>query len=243
MHARIILGGLLAVWSVAGWADVPQRNLLVQWRVVSTAAQDTHATGLRQGEVVVDTRHGVSGSGVLAWSTTHSQRAQDVDGEVLVLNGARASLAVRRQQPVTRWQWVVQVPLSAQGQLPSSASRPQAGGGVGPSASLLSDTVWLDRGQGMSVRPRWSGGHAPVQVELDAEMDSPGNQSNFDPDGQAAGASARTLVRTTLGMALDEWTPVARTGGALQRQSSSAWHSETVRRDEQAELQIRVRLP
>jgi hypothetical protein len=242
MHARIILGGLLAAWSLCGWAQLPQRNLLVQWRVVSTAARDTHAAGLRHGELVVDTRRGVSGSGALEWSTTQSRRGEDVDGEVLVLNGARASLAVRRQQPVTRWQWVAQVPLSAQGQLPS-ASRPQAGGGVSPSASLLSDTVWLDRGHGVSVRPRWSGGHAPVQVELEAELDNAGAQSGFDPDGQAASASARTLVRTTLGMALDEWTPVARTGGALQRQSSNAWHSETVRGDEQAELQIRVRLP
>jgi hypothetical protein len=239
MQRRLVLIGLLTA-SLAAQAALPQRNLLVQWRVVSSQSGQQGSGGLRQGSVVVDSRRGVSGSASVGWSTLRSQGTQDADGHLLVLNGARASLNLSQAQPLTVWQWAVHVEPSPQG---SGASRPTSrphhpsyrhdtGTGPAPAMSLWSDTVWVERGQGVRVRPRWSGGRALVELELEADMAS-----------SPADASERTAVSTTLGLPLGEWATVARTGAQQQGQRAGAWSSSTEHSEAQSELQIRISLP
>ncbi|HET6789295.1 MAG TPA: hypothetical protein VFH49_15120, partial [Aquabacterium sp.] len=182
MQRRLVLIGLLTA-SLAAQAALPQRNLLVQWRVVSSQSGQQGSGGLRQGEVVVDSRRGVSGSASVGWSTTRSRGTQDADGQLLVLNGARASLNLSQAQPLTVWQWAVHLAPSPHPHSP----RHQHGAdpGPAPAMSLWSDTVWVERGQGVRVRPRWSGGRALVELELEADMAS-----------SPSDASERTSVST-----------------------------------------------
>lgn len=237
MHRRFLLIGLLTA-ALTAQAALPQRNLLVQWRVVSSQSGQQGSGGLRQGEVVVDSRRGVSGSASVGWSTTRSQGTQDADGQLLVLNGARASLNLSQTQPLTVWQWAVHLAPSPQG---SGASRPTShphhpprrhDSDPGPALSLWSDTVWVERGQGVRVRPRWSGGRTLVELELEADLAT-----------SPSDTSERTSVSTTLGLPLGEWSTVARTGAQQQGQRSGAWHSSTAHSEAQSELQIRISLP
>lgn len=229
MQRRLLLIGLLSA-SLAVQAALPQRNLLVQWRVVSSQSGQQGSGGLRQGEVVVDSRRGVSGSASVGWSTTRSRGTQDADGQLLVLNGARASLNLSQAQPLTVWQWAVHLAPSSH---PHSPRHPHgADPGPAPAMSLWSDTVWVERGQGVRVRPRWSGGRALVELELEADMAS-----------SPSDASERTSVSTTLGLPVGEWATVARTGAQQQGQRSGAWSSGTEHSEAQSELQIRISLP
>ena len=245
MRRHALLTTLLVAVATGVSAAPPAVNLVVEWRAVSTASDDTRTSGVRSGGWQVDTRGGVSGQASVSWGRQAREADQQLDGQVTVLNGSRAGLSLRRTAAITHWRWLASVdPAAATASAPSPASAPSSRSGLPPGVQLtwVPDTHWVDQGQGLSVRPRWPGGAAPVELELDAEVEPAGLPTPaYDPDGQVVARSAR--VRTTLSVPLDTWTPIARNASPSRAQQRGTWSSGESRRDEAFELQIRVRRP
>ena len=233
------LAGLLAVGLSTGldaWAQLPARNLLVSWRVVSSADVTRERAGVRQGGLVIDSRRGVSGQAGVELSTRQLERDQQTHQQILVLNGRKARLDLREQRPITQWQWVAQLGTGGQG----SGNAGGGGQGVQPQVGLVAQTLWVDSGQGLSATPRWSGGKAAT-VELEAESPAqPGRP--FSQDAQGA-PPARLVAQTTLNVPLGEWVAVAQTHRQEEVQRRGMLSTQSISADEQAVLEIRVSLP
>jgi len=199
---------------------LPQRNLLVQWRVLVAGQLKRSNQGVRAGEVVIDSQRGVSGKAAITWSTATLDDEDHLDGQVLVLNGAEARLLMNRQQPVLNWFWSCHP-------APCSPATSQQGR-VGVS------TTWVDRGQGLKVQPRWPGGNAPLEMGFEVEADT---------DGQASGEQRR--VQSTVMMPMETWVTVAESSGQSDRrtQQQAGLYSTDESRQSQWLLQIRVRRP
>ncbi len=224
--------------SMAQAADGPRGNLLVSWRVSGGADASRQAQGLRAGQVVIDSRRGVSGRAGVEWSSQQAQVEQRVEQQVMVLNGGRARIDLRQQRPVTQWQWVAQFDGLVGGRPPSTV----------PQASLVSETVWVDSGQGLAVKPRWAGGRSPVVVDLEAQAPVPSASAGWGRDraGVRDGAEAepaQLTVQTTVTVPLGEWVAVASTRQQQARQQSGTWRTADIEQDERAVLEIRVSLP
>jgi hypothetical protein len=231
-NMRAIRRYFLAVWALGlacvalpgAWAaepPLPQRNLVVQWRVLVAGQIQRSAQGVRAGEVVVDSQRGVSGKAVITWSTATLDDEQHVDGQVLVLNGAEARLLMSRQQPVLNWFWSCH---------PAPCTNQASQGRVGVSTS------WVDRGQGLTVQPRWPGGNAPLAMRFEVEADS-------DAQEQASGIQRR--VQSTVMMPMDTWVTVAESGVQSDRRTrqQAGLYSTDESQQSQWLLQIRVRRP
>jgi hypothetical protein len=222
-------------------ADGPRGNLLVSWRVSGHGDARRDAQGLRGGQVVVDSRRGVSVSGRagVEWSSQQASVDQRVEQQVMVLNGGRARLDLRQQRPVTQWQWAASV--GAEG----------VDGGYGghgqPQVGLVSETVWVDSGQGLAVRPRWGGGRAPVVVELEAEAPVPSSAARlgrrFEARDAMADEPARLIAQTTVTVPMGQWVAVASTRQQATRQQSGALSTADIDQDDRAVLEIKVSLP
>lgn len=208
---------------------LPQRNLLVQWRVVASGQWQRSSQGVRDGAVVIDSRHGVSGKATVTWSSQLLNDEHHHDGQVLVLNGAKARLQLSLQKPELQWQWWCP---------PPDCTHPSQG-------TVVAATTWVERGSGLWVSPRWPGGQAPVALSFRADV--PGQwggvgNSRYEPDGQDA---AQTQVESTLAVPLDTWVVVAQSDGQDDRQarSSAGLYSTDSSSQNQLLLQVRVRLP
>ena len=243
-----LMGGLaLAVGMTTGpaaWAQLPARNLLVSWRVVSSADVTQDRAGVRQGGLVIDSRRGVSGQAGVELSTRQLARDQQTHQQILVLNGRKARLDLREQRPITQWQWVAQLGTGGASPVGSGSTGGGWGAGTGqgvqPQVGLVAQTLWVDSGQGLTATPRWSGGKAAT-VELEAESPAqPGRP--FTQDAQGA-PPARLVAQTTLNVPLGEWVPVAQTNRQEEVQRRGMLSTQSVSADEQAVLEIRVSLP
>lgn len=242
MRRRPLLTALLVAVAPLAGAAPPAVNLTVEWRTVSTASDERRESGVRSGGWQVDTRSGVSGQASVTWGRQARQADQQFDGQVTVLNGGRASLSLRRTAAITHWRWLASVDPAAAAASGASAASGRSGLPPGVQLTWVPDTQWIDRGQGLSVRPRWPGGGAPVELELDADVEPAGLPGTaYDPDGQVVARSAR--VRTALSVPLDTWTPIARNANPTREQHRGSWSSGDSRSDEAFELQIRVRRP
>ena len=169
-------------------------NLKVEWRVVSSAQAQASQAGIGGGGVSV--------------STSDLNQRQDSIHSLLVLNGSRARLYVGRTVPQTTWQF---------------AFSPTNGGTGGGQVQLQSQTTWIDLGQGLTVRPRWRGGAAPVEVEIEAQSRNHvgvmTGANGIAPDGQ----TQRQEVMSTLAIPLGQWVVVAQSRGNQAQQARGGW--------------------
>lgn len=223
-------------------AAVSAGNLLVSWRVNSQQETSRDEAGLRQGEVVIDSRRGVVSRTEVRVNRSVRTSQHDSNQSVLVMNGGQARLFFGRSVPVSTWQF------AWQGEGASASSTSATSTSANPPAWALSQTHWVDLGEGLTVRPRWPGGSAPVTVELEASSRraiAPGEVSvmegsgAYEPDGQ----SRRTEVMSTVAVPLGQWVAVARRGGQTQQRQSGTWSTRQVDSDAQEQLEIRVSLP
>lgn len=239
-RALVLVAALMPLWPAAA-ADVAGKapgkaagNLLVSWRVTGGADFRRQAQGLGPGHVVIDSRHGVSGRAGVEWSSQQGQVDQRIEQQVMVLNGGRARIDVRQQRPVTQWQWVAE--LDGRGRSLQS-----------PQGALVSETVWLDSGQGLSVSPRWAGGRAPVVVELEAEAPvasaEPGHGGRLSRHDTSAEEPARLTAQTRVAVPLGQWVTVASTGRQQTRQGGRGWGTADIDQGDHSLLEIRVSLP
>jgi hypothetical protein len=201
-------------------------NLLVEWRVVSSAQAQQRQTGIARGGMVV--------------STTDMGQRQDSVHSVLVLNGGRARLYAGRTVPQTTWQFLYSGSASGPGGASSGGASPaQPSGNV----QLLSQTTLIDLGQGLTVRPRWKGGAAPVELEVEAQSRNhvgvmTGGQG-MAPDGQ----TQRQEVMSTVAVPLGQWVVVAQSRSNQSQQARGSL-STTELDDTGGELlELRVTLP
>lgn len=217
-------------------------NLRVEWRVVSSAQARERQAALS--------------SGGMRLSTLDSSGQQDVVHSLLVLNGGKARLYAGRTVSQTMWQFLFSAPgangagssgaSGSVGTAGATAATGAASGANGASggAQLLSQTVWIDLGQGLNVRPRWKGGNAPVELELEAQsrqalggsMGGPLGTSGLAPDGQIL----RQDVATTLAVPLGQWVVVAHSSRNQTQSGRGTW--STTELDDQGEQQLEVRV-
>lgn len=229
-----------------GASGLPQRNLLVEWRLTGQDQVQGREQGVRAGQVIIDSRGGVIGRASVGLGTVQTERRQSTLQQVQVLNGGRARLYVGRTQPYTVWQWAMPVGAAggSLGQV-GQAGPAMQGGQAGPAApQVWAQTVWLDMGQGLSVRPSWPGGQAPVVLELQAQSRQPlqpgaayGGQ--LDPDGQ----SRHMEVGSTLSLPLGQWAVVARSGGRTQSQQAGTLSTRDLDEQQTEQLEIRITAP
>ena len=208
---------------IPAWAQGPAVNLQVSWRV-STQAD--------QRGVVVQMPPGVT--------VQTSRRQHEQVQSVMVLNGGQARLFMGRSVPVSTWQLAWKG-----GAVPGTT--PGTTSGTDPQAWAVSQTQWVDLGEGLTVRPRWLGERSAVTIELEASARQPVQAGEFtmagggayEPDGQ----SWRTEVLSTVVVPLGEWTVVARRGEQVQRQQAGTWSTRHIDGSAQEVLEIRVSLP
>ncbi|HEX5356106.1 MAG TPA: hypothetical protein VFW93_07800, partial [Aquabacterium sp.] len=161
----LLLSGLLALTGHAAWAGardegLPQRNLIVEWRMSGQGQSQQRNVGVRTGQIIVDSRGGVVGRTSIGTEQYQTESQTDTVQQVQVLNGGRARLYVGRSQPYTVWQWAWSGSATAGGSLGSIGPQSGAAGASYP-VNVVPQTVWIDIGQGLNVRPRWPGGRAP----------------------------------------------------------------------------------
>ncbi|HET8693596.1 MAG: hypothetical protein KGI91_05665 [Burkholderiales bacterium] len=212
--------GLLAGLAQAGGAT----NLMVEWRVVASASGQAQRAGVTAGGVQL--------------STQDVSQRQDSVHSLTVLNGGRARLYVGQSVPQTNWQFIFSVPtVGASGAASTgSASGAQASAG----AQLVSQTTWIDLGQGLSVHPHWPGGRAPVKVEIEAQSRQAAGPA-IAPDGIAPdGAIQRQEVATTLSMPLGQWVVLAQTRSNYMQSVRGTWSTRDI--DDQGGQQLEVRI-
>lgn len=265
--AMLALASAVLAWPTihAQAADGPRGNLLVSWRVSGSGDARREAQGLRAGQVVVDSRRGVSVSGRtgVEWSSQQASSDQRVEQQVMVVNGGRARLDLRQQRPVTQWQWAASLGgdgvdggyggyAGDQRSLPSPSARRGGNGGSGnghgqPQVGLISETVWVDSGQGLAVKPRWAGGRAPVVVELEAEAPVHSAAAHLGRRFEARDATtdepARLIAQTTVTVPMGQWVTVASTRQQATRQQSGSFSTADIDQDDRAVLEIKVSLP
>ena len=225
--------------ATAAQAELPQRNLLVSWRLNSS---DTARVQQRtvQGGVVVSTQGGMAGQGVVTYGTREGSDSRQAEMQVLVLNGQPARLQIGQQQPVTQWQFLVS---------------PQAGQGVpaypgGASVQAVSSTVMVEQNQGLKVRPRWSGRGA-VQLDFEVQGDVANGLNGAAPTGlqrrlQAAAGQPlpeQVQAQAVVAVPMDQWVAVARSGRQVARSQRGTWSTDEVDQGGSTVLEIKVSLP
>ncbi|HET8871378.1 MAG TPA: hypothetical protein VFM48_13110 [Aquabacterium sp.] len=215
--------GLLATFAHAGGAGT---NLLVEWRVVSSGSGQTQGVGVRAGGIQL--------------STQDVSQRQDSVHSLMVLNGGRARLYVGQSVPQTNWQFIFSAPGAA-GVNPSASTT--GGQQASAGAQLLSQTTWIDLGQGLSVRPQWPGGRAPVKIDIEAQSRQPAGPA-VAPDGMAAdGVIQRQDVATTLSMPMGQWVVVAQTRSNYMQSVRGTWSTRDVDDQGGQQLELRVSAP
>lgn len=235
--------GVLAAWLAAGlgvalgWAGLssvaaaaapplPQRNLSVEARVVESSALEREAVG-GVGSVVIGTGGGsvtLPAGSVGVRAGTDTLRGDSIQ-RVLVLNGGRATVRLSQWLPLRSAEWV------------------WAGNGIGIGGS----TVWVDIGQGLTVRPAWPGGSQPVRAEVAVESAGRNDLRGTAPDA----STPRLAVSTEVSLPLGEWVSVAQmfddnssagTGtGVSGRSAGVVTSTRSLRRE--LSVQLRVTVP
>ncbi|MDO9235460.1 MAG: hypothetical protein Q7U28_05415 [Aquabacterium sp.] len=183
-----------------------------------------HAGVLPQRNLTVEWRvsgHRVSTAvGPRSVGTLDTDEQRDTVQQVQVLNGGRAKLFVGHTQSYTVWQWAWT-------------------GGAAGAAQAVPQTTTVELGQGLTIRPRWAGGHAPVVVELEAQSRQPQITQSTEPDGQ----TRRMEVGSTLSVPIGQWAVVARSGVRVQRQQGAGLSTRDLDDNQQEQLEIRISAP
>lgn len=231
------LGALLSSLSLWGarpaLAAPPAVNVQVEWRVVSSAQARA-----RQAQIQVP--------GSVTLSTQDTRRQSDAVHSLTVLNGGKARLYVAQSVPQTSWQFL----FSAPGQ---PAGQPGGGGATSPGgntaslggAQLLSQTVWIDLGQGLTVQPRWPGGKAQVEVQMEAVSRQPLGAgallgtSGFSPEG----AVQRREVMSTLLVPMGQWVVIAQSSQQGSQRTRGVLSTAELDDEDASQLEIRLTLP
>ena len=228
---------------------LPQRNLLVSWRVQSQSETTRDASALQRGAVVVGTDGGMRGRAVITYGSAQAQASGEGEMQVLVLNGAQARLSLGQQRPYTQWQLAFGL-APAPTQAASSPNTAAASGqaltvntqGYAPSLQAYSTTTWVDTGQGLRVRPSWPGGQAPVTLVFDT-------RSEVSDASRALGSQGGELppvqvqAESTVRVPLDRWVVVARTGGQAQQSQRGTYSTGELGQSGHTVLEIKVSLP
>jgi hypothetical protein len=238
--AAALVGALLlnTLMTSAAQAAPPQVNLTVSWRL-DDAGRDSSTRQVVQGQVIIDSRGNVVGRTGLGATTVETERSQQTEQMLQVLNGQQARLFVGKQVGRQSWQ-IVWSPQSSGG----AGGGASTGSAQGGSYGVQSQTTHVDLGDGLVVRPRWAGGRQPVLLDIEARSSralNPGSSlgSGFEPDGQVG----RTEVSTTLALPLGQWTVIARSGDARTSEGSSGGSSLSTRSlDEQGGMSLSVRV-
>ncbi len=228
-----VLTGVMGAASVQAETALPQRNVLVEWRLNSSSDQQGGGLGLRSGEVVVDSRTGMSGRGTVVVTSTTRTRSVSSLQQLQVLNGGQARLYLGTSRPVTQWQFS----LAGAGRGAPSVGSPGQGGN--PAWQAWSSTTWVDTGRGFTVRPRWTGDAHRVVVELEARVAQAASSSGYAPEGQVESSE----VMTTVQMPLGEWTAVAKRNRQSQQRQRGLVSTEALSQDEQEVLELRISVP
>lgn len=253
----LLASGLLVMACSAAWAGardegLPQRNLIVEWRMSGQGQTQQSNVGVRTGQIIVDSRGGVVGRTSIGTERYQTESQTNTVQQVQVLNGGRAKLYVGRSQPYTVWQWAWTGSATAGGSMGGYGPAAQQGSasGAGYPVNVVPQTVWIDMGQGLNVRPRWPGGRAPVTVEIEAQARQPAQLGGtggmggayggqLEPDGQ----TRRIEVGSTLTVSMGEWVVVARSGGQVQRRQSGSLSTRDLDDSQSEQLEIRVTAP
>ena len=217
---------LLALASCVLWAASPvPANLRVEWRVVSSSQARSQA----------ESQAARTDAGGVSVSSADMAQRQDSIHSVQVLNGSQARVYVGRTVPQTTWQFLYSGAATSSGNANSSAAG-------NASAQLLSQTNWIDLGQGLTVRPRWRGGSAPVEVEVEAKSRNHVgvmSGSSIAPDGQ----TQRLEVMTTMRIPLGQWAVVAQSRGNQAQSTRGTWSTSDVDDTGGEQLELRVTQP
>ncbi|QPF72080.1 hypothetical protein G8A07_03465 [Roseateles sp. DAIF2] len=207
---------LLALCAAPAWAQ-PRQNLLVELRWVESGVSGAAIAGTRQGGVVVGTAGSVSPRpGGISLSTRRVEEGVEAQQQVLVLNGATASVMLAETELL---QWL------------DYGVALRGGGGPGqapPRAQVYaqSRSLPIERRRGFALTPSWPGGRQPVRVELRALA--------------PAGAAGEAEILSTVQVALGEWMTVARRGGVARSPQPGVISSSDAETQSMRELQIRV---
>lgn len=229
--------GLAAAWaafSAHAQPPLPQRNLLVEWRMNSSSEQQRQGAGLRTGEIIIDSRGGVQGRGSTVITSTTRSSSQTGLQQIQVLNGGQARIYLGSSRPVTQWQFGVGGAAGGTQLINPEARHNNSNNGSG-GWQAWSSTTLVDTGRGFTVRPRWTGGQV-VTVELEARV---AQQAAHGPDGQ----TESTEVMTTVQLPMGAWTAVAQRGGQVQQSRRGLLSTEDSSRDDQEVLELRVSAP
>ena len=234
-----LVSGLSGMAHAGPRDGLPQRNLLVEWRVGGEGASTQRQAGIEVGRVIIDSRRGVIGQAGITAGTVRTESQGSSVQQVMVLNGGRARLYMGRTQSVTAWQFAFSPTAQQQGQTTFGGYGPAGAPGV----TALPQTVWIDVGEGIHVTPRWSGGR-DVVVDIEAQSRQPVQPGSayggqLDPDGQ----TRRTELASTVSVPLGEWVVVARNGGRVQRSQSGTLSTRDVDDSQSEQLEIRVTAP
>lgn len=227
-----LLGSLVLAAALPVVAAPPLVNVGVEWRVVS-------ASELRERQARV------LGAGGVALSTQDASRQADAVHSLTVLNGGKARLYVGQSVPQTTWQFLFSAPGNSTG---GGASAGQAGSGSASTAGgaqLLSQTVWIDLGQGLTVQPRWPGGKAPAEVQIEAVSRQPLGAggllgtSGYSPEG----AVQRREIMSTLLVPMGQWVPIAHSTQQSTQRARGVLSTADLDGQDAAQLEIRLTLP
>jgi hypothetical protein len=252
-----VVNGAVALACLAGASshaaaedNLPRRNLLIEWRISGQTQGQQRNLGVQTGQVILDSNGRVIGRSSIGMGTIQTDDQSDDVQEVQVLNGGKARLYIGHTQPYSVWQWAWTGANAAPNNGGLGAIGPQAGASSGgqqlnvPVPQVIQQTVLIDIGQGLNVRPRWPGGRAPVIVELEAQSRQPMQagstySSQTDPDGQ----SRRFEVGSSLSVPMGQWTVVARSGNQVKRQQSGTLSTRELDVNRSEQLEIRITAP
>ncbi len=195
-----------AVPAAPARAALPQRDLLVELR----QASDTQAGG-----------YSVS---------TQPQAAPVVAQQLRVRNGEAVSWNVGQSMPMQWTQSVMaqnsKLDVSAGPGAPGLSASSQGGG-------VAQGLTWIEAGQSISARPRWTGANQPVTVEVAVQ-----SATVQERTGPELPTRTTSQLATVVSVPLNQWVTIATTGAAPQKGVYSTRSSS----DPQRLLQIRVQL-
>lgn len=238
------LAAVCAAVACAAW-DAPAvaqqatpRNLLIELRQVEDRSGEADERGLEAGGVVVrsDGRGGVGMRGGLSGGMqVHSSRGTTRSvQQVRVMSGMSASVRLGQSVPLQLWQtW-----LTPQG------------------VQMAPTTVFVEAGQGFTVRPSWPGGATPVRVEVSSEssqLSQPGMASRWEravaetraARGEALppGTVESSRVLTTLAVPLGQWVTLAESGSSAVREEHGLLSTGQLASSRGLRVEMRVTAP
>jgi len=245
--------GVLALWlalaagtSGAAGVPLPQRNLVVQVRLIGAA-------GAARGAVDDAPRASVGNPGYTV-GTRQVERAWPHIQTLHVQNGQKGYLRFTNALPI---QWVEAIGTvlgpsatgaigtvrgagnSAAPDASSGAASGKAVAGAGVSGVAVTDPLtWIEAGQSLVVKPSWAGGKALVSLEIEVVTQRIGTR-----DGGALPQREQSQTRTTLVVPLGKWTTFASVDEERRASTPGVWSTDDADSEEPQVFQVQVLAP